>query len=106
MKALDVRIAYTGSESNCVEMAFGRDADGNGDLSRRLAEIRLDEVFRVSDKAFVAWRLLTDPPSFGGSFARIVFWIDIPSRSIISEGSELSFRPWTPQSRTEVREER
>ena len=33
VKALDVRIAYTGSESNCVEMAFGRDADGNGDLS-------------------------------------------------------------------------
>ena len=33
VKALDVRIEYTGSESNCVEVAFGRDADGNGVLS-------------------------------------------------------------------------
>ena len=33
VKALDVRIEYAGSESNCVEMAFGRDTDGNGDLS-------------------------------------------------------------------------
>lgn len=80
--------------------------DGNGVITRCLAEIRLDEVFRVSDKAFVAWRLLFDPPSFGGSFARIVFWIDVPSLSIISEGSEISFRPRVPQSRTEVREER
>ena len=33
LRALDVRIAYTGSASNCVEVAFGRDEDGNGDLS-------------------------------------------------------------------------
>ena len=39
MKALDVRIEYTGSESNCVEVAFGRDADGNGVLSA--GEMRL-----------------------------------------------------------------
>ena len=39
VKALDVRIEYTGSESNCVEVAFGRDADGNGDLSAE--EMRL-----------------------------------------------------------------
>ena len=39
VKSLDVRIEYTGSESNCVEMAFGRDADGNGDLSAE--EMRL-----------------------------------------------------------------
>lgn len=78
-----------------------QETDGNGIISRRLSEIRLDEVFRVSDKAFVAWRLLPDPPSFGGSFSRIVFWIDVPSRSIVSEGSEISFRPRVPQSRTE-----
>ena len=39
VKSLDVRIEYAGSESNCVEMAFGRDADGNGDLSAE--EMRL-----------------------------------------------------------------
>ena len=39
VKALDVRIEYTGSESNCVEVAFGRDADGNGVLSAE--EMRL-----------------------------------------------------------------
>ena len=39
VKALDVRIEYTGSESNCVEVAFGRDADGNGVLSA--GEMRL-----------------------------------------------------------------
>ena len=39
VKSLDVRIEYTGSESNCVEMAFGRDADGNGDLAAE--EMRL-----------------------------------------------------------------
>ena len=39
VKSLDVRIEYTGSESNCVEMAFGRDTDGNGDLSAE--EMRL-----------------------------------------------------------------
>ena len=39
VKSLDVRIEYTGSESNCVEVAFGRDADGNGDLSA--GEMRL-----------------------------------------------------------------
>ena len=39
VKSLDVRIEYTGSESNCVEVAFGRDADGNGDLSAE--EMRL-----------------------------------------------------------------
>ena len=39
VKSLDVRIKYTGSESNCVEVAFGRDADGNGDLSAE--EMRL-----------------------------------------------------------------
>ena len=39
VKLLDVRIEYTGSESNCVEVAFGRDADGNGDLSAE--EMRL-----------------------------------------------------------------
>ena len=39
VKSLDVRIEYTGSESNCVEVAFGRDADGSGDLSAE--EMRL-----------------------------------------------------------------
>ena len=33
VKVLEVRIEFAGSESNCVEVAFGRDADGNGDLS-------------------------------------------------------------------------
>jgi len=39
VKSLDVRIEYTGSESNCVEVAFGCDADGSGDLSAE--EMRL-----------------------------------------------------------------
>ena len=39
VKSLDVRIEYIGSESNCVEVAFGRDADGSGDLSAE--EMRL-----------------------------------------------------------------
>ena len=39
VRTFDVRIAYTGSASNCVEVAFGRDADGNGDLSAE--EMRL-----------------------------------------------------------------
>lgn len=83
-----------------------QETDVNGIISRRLSEIRLDEVFRVSDKAFVAWSLLSDPPSFGGGFVRIVFWIDLPSRSIVSEGSEISFRPPMPQPATEVRDNR
>ena len=39
VRTFDVRIAYTGSASNCVEVAFGRDEDGNGDLSAE--EMRL-----------------------------------------------------------------
>ena len=39
VKALDVRVEFTASVSNCVEVAFGRDADGNGDLSSE--EMRL-----------------------------------------------------------------
>ena len=82
------------------------EADGIGGPSRRLSEIRLDEVFRVSDKAFVAWRLLADPPLNGSQLVRLVFWIDIPSRSIISEGSEINLRrPPTPESGTELLKE-
>ena len=33
VRTFDVRIAYTGSASNCVEVAFGRDEDRDGDLS-------------------------------------------------------------------------
>lgn len=39
IQALEVRIEYTGTDSNCVEIAFGRDADGNGDLAAE--EMRL-----------------------------------------------------------------
>ena len=33
VKAFDVRMELAGSVSNCVLVAFGRDADGNGDLA-------------------------------------------------------------------------
>ena len=35
VKECEVVRDFTGTESNCVQVAFGRDEDGNGDLSRR-----------------------------------------------------------------------
>ena len=33
VKAFDVKMELAGTVSNCVQVAFGRDADGNGDLA-------------------------------------------------------------------------
>lgn len=33
VRELEVMIDFAGTESNCVQVAFGRDADGDGDLS-------------------------------------------------------------------------
>ena len=35
VRELEVVIDFVGTESNCVQVAFGRDDDGNGDLSKR-----------------------------------------------------------------------
>ncbi len=79
VKALDVRVEFTGSESNCVEVAFGLDADGNGDLSseemrlllgwrggRRFVEDvasdnrRYEDAEPVSGRCFLALSVETD----------------------------------------------
>lgn len=67
-----------------------RQLDENGAIVRRLSEIRLDEVLRVADKAFVAWRLVAVPPSENGSITRLVFWIDIRSKTVVSKQVEFS----------------
>ena len=59
-----------------------------GTILRRLSEVRLDEILRVSDKAFVAWRLVEWPMSDNGSFLRIVHWVDVPSGEVISSREE------------------
>ena len=35
VKELEVVLDFTGTASNCVQVAFGRDEDGNGDLSKQ-----------------------------------------------------------------------
>ncbi len=35
VREFEVALDFTGTASNCVQVAFGRDADGDGDLSRR-----------------------------------------------------------------------
>lgn len=55
-----------------------------------LAEVRLDAIRRVSDKAFVAWRLVEDPPDPEGGFIRCVYWIDVRTRRIVWSGTEIN----------------
>lgn len=71
-----------------------QETDENGTLVERLSEVRLDDIFRVSDKAFVAWRLVRVPASPDGSHSRLVFWIDLPSGKIIAHHTEIS--EWLP----------
>ena len=65
-----------------------RQLDENGAIVRRLSEIRLDELLRVADKAFVAWRLVAAPSSENGSITRLVFWVDIRSKTVVSKQIE------------------
>lgn len=67
--------------------------DENGAVLRRLAEIRLDEIYRVADKAFVAWRLVDSPTPEDGFFVRLVHWVDIPSGEIVFASEEYNSRP-------------
>ena len=64
-----------------------------GTILRRLSEVRLDEIFRVSDKAFVAWRLVEWPIQDGGAFVRIVHWVDLPSGEIVAIREERNSSP-------------
>ena len=61
----------------------------DGTVLQELSDIRIDEIRRVYDKAFVAWRLVANPPAPDGSFLRIVYWIDLRSRDIVFEGVEI-----------------
>ena len=41
VRELDVALDFTGTASNCVQVAFGRDADADGDLSRDETDLAL-----------------------------------------------------------------
>ena len=41
VRELDVALDFTGTASNCVQIAFGRDADADGDLSRDETDLAL-----------------------------------------------------------------
>ena len=51
-------------------------------------EIRLDEIRRVADKAFVAWRII-ETSSEDDSFIRIVFWVDVRTKKIVQRLREI-----------------
>lgn len=55
---------------------------------RRLTGFRLDEIRFVGDKAFVAWRLMDDPPSADG-FLRLTYWVDRRTKRIVHSGTEV-----------------
>lgn len=61
-----------------------------GTILQELSDIKIDEIRRVYDKAFVAWRLVANPPPPDGSFLRIVYWIDLRSNAIVFEGVEIN----------------
>lgn len=56
--------------------------------SRRLTGFRLDEIRFVGDKAFVAWRLMDNPPSADG-FLRLTYWVDRRTKRIVHSGTEV-----------------
>lgn len=67
--------------------------DNGGNILRRLSEVRLDEIFRVSDKAFVAWRLVVWPMQDNGCYLRIVHWVDMSSGEIFAIREEYNSAP-------------
>ena len=42
----------------------------------------------AGDKAFVAWRLMDDPPSADG-FLRLTYWVDRRTKRIVHSGTEV-----------------
>lgn len=60
--------------------------DGHG---VRLVGFRLDEIRLVSDKVFVAWRLVRAPPASDGSFLRLIFIIDRRAKDVTYSGVEV-----------------
>lgn len=62
----------------------------DGTVRSSLSDVKLDEIRRVGDKAFVAWRLVESPPAEDGSFLRHVYWVDIRSRKIVIDGEEIN----------------
>ena len=55
---------------------------------RDIAKIRCEEIRRVGDKAFVAWRLVEFPPYNEDGGGLHVFWVDVRTREIVVEGCE------------------
>jgi hypothetical protein len=66
-----------------------RQVADDGTVLRELSDVILDEIRRVGDKAFVAWRLVETPPPDEDGFIRSVFWVDVRSRKIVYEGNEI-----------------
>ena len=62
----------------------------DGTVRSSLSDVKLDEIRRVGDKAFVAWRLVESPPAEDGSFLRHVYWVDVRSRKIVIDGEEIN----------------
>ena len=55
----------------------------------RLVGFQLDEIRFVSDRVFVAWRVVVAPPSKDGSFIRLSFGIDRKTKSVSYLGLEI-----------------
>ena len=68
--------------------AYRRIAE-NGTVLRELVDVRLDEIRRVGDKAFVAWKLVESPPPDEDGFIRPVFWVDVRTAKIVHQGMEI-----------------
>ena len=67
-----------------------RHVNDDGSVLQEQSDIIIDEIRRVYDKAFVAWRLVANPPTDDGSFLRLVFWIDLRTNAIVFKGVEIS----------------
>ena len=93
VRELEVVLDFTGTASNCVQVAFGRDDDGNGDLSKRetglvvgwragdyfIEDVQSGDRFREASGATNAMRRLSFRAAAGEGGAK--------SASVVCDGS-------------------
>lgn len=89
VKAFDVCIDLVSSVSNCVQVAFGRDADGDGNLTPEETDLvlgwRAERYFVENVKACKRY----DEPQVenGGGFRHLRMWVDTDSSFLPKEAA-------------------